>query len=601
MDKSSLKINFSEAASVAFFMIKKILKIVPFYIPLLFVSALLAAISPLINIIMPKFIIDNLLTEKKIYKIVVYVLIIITGNGIAAFVNSVLTLAVNKMNMRLVNSIEEEIAISTMNMKYEKLEDPDLHRLKQRAFQTIKNQGAIDQLLNSMSGLIKAFVMTIGLMSIIIIIDIKLILILVVLIALISITKRLQAQVEYKCENDMAIIDRRYSYYDDLICDMTIGKEVRLYNMEPYIMKKVKKDNDITLIKYFGNMYRLFGRYQGICDCLNHLKTAIIYGFATYKVITNMIEIGSYVMFVSAANSFADTCNELLTNYISFNQSCNYLKLFKTYYEIGQENSELMNSEKKTNKIHNVCPLKIENVWFRYSNTKEYSLKNISFEFKRGKHYAIVGVNGAGKSTLIKTLMNLYKPEKGNITANGEDINNISNASYLKKITAVFQDYKLFALTIRDNIILDEEAMDTKFHKIVEWVGLTEVIENLPNGYETFLSKDFDDEGALLSGGELQKIAIARAMYKEAEIIVFDEPTASLDPYAESEIYQKINDITRNKTVIFISHRLSSCKFCDEILVMDKGEIIDHGSHQYLLESCKQYQTLWNMQAQHYR
>lgn len=243
-----------------------------------------------------------------------------------------------------------------------------------------------------------------------------------------------------------------------------------------------------------------------------------------------------------------------------------------------------------------------ENVSFIYPNQEKKSLSNINLTIKKGERISIVGENGAGKTTFIKLLLRLYEPTEGRILFNGIDIRDIDYQDYQKIFSTVFQDYKLFAFRIIDNITSLEgnEAEKEKVMKCLEKAGLSSKIEKLEHGLDTYLYNIYDEEGIELSGGESQKLAIARALYKDSPIVILDEPTAALDPRAEYEIYTRFLALVESKTSIFISHRLSSTKLCDRIVLFKDGSIEETGTHNELLQKGGLYAELFRMQAQFY-
>lgn len=244
--------------------------------------------------------------------------------------------------------------------------------------------------------------------------------------------------------------------------------------------------------------------------------------------------------------------------------------------------------------------IEFKNVYFRYPNTVDWALNNISCIIEKGKRIAIVGENGSGKTTFVKLLCRLYEPEKGDILLNGVSIKEYSFESYIKTISSVFQDYNLISQPIKNNISASEDVDCTKARKSAEMAGAIEYIDKLSNKMDTYLFKDYAEDGVNLSGGEEQKIAISRAIYKDSFLIILDEPTAALDPISESNMYSNLNRIDNLKTIIFISHRLSSCVFCDDIFVFDQGKIVQNGQHKILVNTPGKYHQLWNAQAKYY-
>lgn len=240
-------------------------------------------------------------------------------------------------------------------------------------------------------------------------------------------------------------------------------------------------------------------------------------------------------------------------------------------------------------------------VSFAYPETDVMILKNLNLKIAAGEHLAVVGMNGSGKSTMIKLLCRLYDPSKGKITLNGIDIREFDYTEYLKLFAIVFQDFKLLAFPIGENIACSDEYDEEKVWRCLEMSGMKERVEELPKKLKQSIYKLYEKDGVDFSGGEEQKIAIARALYKDAPFVILDEPTAALDPIAESEIYSRFNEISRNKTTVYVSHRLSSCRFCDRIVVFDDGNIVQNGTHEELLENKNgKYSRLWNAQAQYY-
>lgn len=239
--------------------------------------------------------------------------------------------------------------------------------------------------------------------------------------------------------------------------------------------------------------------------------------------------------------------------------------------------------------------LHLQDIRFHYPNT-ENILDGFSFRFEAGKHYAVVGENGSGKSTLIKLISGLYSSYEGVIDLGEKDIRNIGQS----RIATVFQDSKIFSGTIRENIICGNVFSQERYDEVLRVLELDRILSGLPKGDETVLTKIIDDEGIELSGGQYQKIALARALYHGGDVLLLDEPTAALDSIAEYELYSKFHEISKNKTTIFVSHRLNSTRFCDHILFMEKVKIVEQGTHGELLAKNGKYSEMYNLQAQYY-
>ena len=255
-------------------------------------------------------------------------------------------------------------------------------------------------------------------------------------------------------------------------------------------------------------------------------------------------------------------------------------------------------TEKRSDNIYDI---EFHNVSFKYPGSDEYAIKNLSFRFKVGERVAVVGMNGSGKTTMIKLLCRLYDPTEGYITLNGIDITKYDYEDYLALFAVVFQDFRLFSFTLGENVACEKDYDKSKVLQCLDTAGLEERLKQIDRNLDAVIYKDFDDDGIEISGGEAQKIAIARALYKDAPFVILDEPTASLDPLAEYEIYSRFNNMVKDKTAVYISHCLSSCRFCDKIAVFHEGKMIQFGSHEKLLENKDgKYYELWNAQAQYY-
>jgi len=244
--------------------------------------------------------------------------------------------------------------------------------------------------------------------------------------------------------------------------------------------------------------------------------------------------------------------------------------------------------------------IEFQDVGFRYAGAEKWALRHINLTLKPGEKLSIVGENGSGKTTFVKLLCRQYDPTEGRILLDGTDIRDIDYDRYMDLFAAVFQDFQLFAMPLRDNIALGREATDAQIHHALNQVGLEQFSNTLPNGLDTHIGRLFDEQGVEPSGGEGQRIALARALIKDAPLIILDEPTAALDPRAEYEIYQSFHSLTEGKTAVYISHRLSSAKFCDRIAVFHEGSMTEYGTHDQLMALGGRYSELFRMQAQFY-
>ncbi len=390
------------------------------------------------------------------------------------------------------------------------------------------------------------------------------------------------------------------SYLMDEAYNKKRGMDIRIYRQDIILtecMYNVPKTFKI------GGTYdklnkRLVGVFDGLSNAVSAFLTGIIYIYAALKAVGGAFMLGSFVQYVTASVQFVSATSKLI-------QMINWLKLNHKFLDTAFEYLETENvmyrgsltTEKRSD---NKYEIEFCNVSFKYPETENYVLKDVSFKFTVGEKIAVVGENGSGKTTFIKLLSKMYEPSEGKILLNGIDIKKYNYDDYIKIFSVVFQDFKLLSYTLAQNVAASTKYDEEKVIAALEKAGFSDRLKTMPNGINTYLYKDLDENGVEISGGEAQKIAIARAIYKDSAFIVLDEPTASLDPIAEAEIYEKFSEIVTDKTAIYISHRLSSCKFCDTILVFDKGSIVETGTHENLLLKQGKYKDLWQAQAQYY-
>lgn len=341
----------------------------------------------------------------------------------------------------------------------------------------------------------------------------------------------------------------------------------------------------IAVINIFGNISYYIIRFFA---CL----------FVGLKALSGAFGIGLLILYVTTIMEFADA-------FSNFGYAIGNIRGNREIYDDEFEYIDMKNDMQSgtvspdfSKKTHTV---EFKNVSFMYPGCKDYQLKNINITFGLGERLAVVGMNGSGKTTFIKLLCRLYDPTEGQILLDGRDIREYSYKEYMKMFSVVFQDFKLFAFPMAENVATSNDYDAERIKSCLKEAGMAERLENMPKGIDTCIYKSFDAEGVEISGGEAQKIALARALYKNAPIMVLDEPTASLDPIAEAEIYSHFNEMVQNKTAVYISHRLSSCRFCSRIAVFDKGELVQLGSHdELLIDKDGKYSELWNAQAQYY-
>ena len=315
--------------------------------------------------------------------------------------------------------------------------------------------------------------------------------------------------------------------------------------------------------------------------------------------LSGKISAGNVVVFVGSLQKLLTGVTHICTALVAL--AFEAKKQISTLELIGLKDEMYKGKLPVEKRSDNEYKIEFKNVYFKYPGSDEYALKNFSMELNIGEKLAIVGMNGSGKTTMIKLLCRLYDVEKGEILLNGVDIRKFDQREYRRLFSVVFQDFNILPFTLKQNVAADMEGDNEKIEDCLEKAGLKTRLDKLDNGLDTYIGKSYDESGVEFSGGEMQKIAIARAIYKEAPFVLLDEPTAALDPIAEYEIYSNFDRMVKDKTAIYISHRLSSCRFCKNIAVFDEGEIVQFGTHEELLNDTDgKYYEFWNAQAQYY-
>ena len=400
------------------------------------------------------------------------------------------------------------------------------------------------------------------------------------------------ANFEYAVPNN-----RKFFYFKSYILGYAQGKSVRIYNMLPLIMQKVREVAADNKRIWYGEVLQL-KRINAYRKYLFSFCMLLAYLYVGMKVIGGAISIGELAFYVGIVMSLFECISETMDIVGFMALKSQYLFNYVEFLELPNEKYDgTLPVEKR---LDNEYELEFRNVSFHYPNSEELVLDHVNAKIHVGRKLAIVGPNGCGKSTFIKLLCRLYDPTEGEILLNGIDIRKYDYDEYRNLFGVVFQDFQLFAFSVAQNVAAGTDYDAEKVWSCLEQAGLKNRVKEFVRGIETPIYKQ-DDEGVEISGGEAQKLAIARALYRDAPVVILDEPTAALDPIAELEIYEKFNELVEDKTAIFISHRMSSCRFCKNILVFEDGKIVQMGSHEKLLENEEGlYAKLWNAQAKYY-
>ncbi|WP_157800336.1 ABC transporter ATP-binding protein [Sporolactobacillus pectinivorans] len=590
---------------------------IPSLLPATVAGALLKSFSPFITIFLTARIIDELFGARSITRLAWYVGVAVSLNLIIFLTQKAMERIKDMGTYQLYYHGFNELDQLILSTDYENVEKPDFHLKKQKIDEacnmSMRGIWQLPELTDLFISNLCAVIFSIVLAFPLFIVSSArshsffdspwlslLFLGLIILSSAYSVMSNSRfSKVVFKKMDGMMPINRAFSFYCKLMEDHHSGKDVRIYQQQKLIDQAYYHFNQKFLRLFCIDASKMQSRFFGISAAISSLISGFVYLFVGIKALVGLISIGSVVQYVGAISQFTAGFSQLITSAADSWQNLDYIKLYFDFLDTpNPKYNGTLPVEKRTD---NDYEIEFRNVSFTYPGAKTYALKNLSLKIKIGQHLAVVGRNGSGKTTAIKLLCRLYDPQEGEILLNGINIQKYDYQEYLSLFSVVFQDFRLFAFSAGQNVAADVNYDRKRAMDCLDEAGVGERIRKMAKGLDTPLYK-IDDGGVEISGGEAQKIAIARALYKNAPFVVLDEPTAALDPVAEYDIYSKFQKIVGNKTAIYISHRLSSCRFCDTILVFNKGEMIQHGSHNELIHDEKgQYYALWQAQAQYYK
>lgn len=391
---------------------------------------------------------------------------------------------------------------------------------------------------------------------------------------------------------------RKLEYMENVTTDFSYAKDIRLFGMQKYLAKKQIDVYDEELRHWIKS--RQYWIYNTIfAHGISLLRQLIIIGWLVYSVVFNGLSIGNFTLYTASAAAFSNAINEILQALSALRERSAHTDDYRSFMDIPSADDKAQTipippADKYT--------FEFKNVSFKYRGQEKYALKNVSLTLHAGEKLAVVGLNGAGKSTFIKLLLRLYDVTEGCILMNGTDIRKFDRKEYYELFAPAFQDVMVFAFPVAENVSMKEPFNTDKAEaeKMLRLAGLGDKLDKLEKGVDTELLKVLYDDGVDLSGGEKQKLALARALYKKSKIIVLDEPTAALDALAEFRLYQSFNELVGDRTAVYISHRLSSTRFCDRVAMFKDGEMVEIGTHDSLMEADGAYADMFRVQAQYY-
>lgn len=394
-------------------------------------------------------------------------------------------------------------------------------------------------------------------------------------------------------------IDNKLHYLCNKVSSFDVSKDVHLYNMPGWLdrMFGIEMKNRVHGTIHQQTSYYIEGGTwafsQMICD-------GFAYFYLIYCVCQGRIGATEFVLYFGILTAFANWCNSIVNSIKKLHQNALYIEQDRKFSERLLTDPELEKEELKLPTGH-IPEISFVNVSFQYDKAEEPTIRHLNLTLKPGENLALVGLNGAGKTTFIKLLCGFYDPTDGEIRIDGIDRRHYRKSSYLKIFSGVFQDTRLFPIPLIENLVLDGNVNEKKLTEALQQADIEDRIKNLPEGIHTMLGRGIYEGAVEFSGGEEQRIMLARALYKQTPLLVLDEPTAALDPLTESELYERYHQFSKNKTTVFISHRLASTRFCDRILLMEHGEVTETGTHEELLKKGQKYAWMFHLQSKYYQ
>lgn len=601
--------------------LKTITKIRKQFFPALLFSATLDAIKPFVAIVFSAKILDELMGTRHLPTLVALVVALVGFTLVLHLLSAFSTKRYYKERELLINRYSETLSQKCMRLDYEQIEDPATMELLRQIQETENNHMAIwdmaEYLLKSFLAIFEMVIATVlivttfaaghaatpGAEGSFVQSPLAFVALAVLLFAGILIYNAVQAKIAKTAEDDVnnnIHSNRQFGYlFFRISYNYECGKDIRLYQAQHMLKEKIDHYVGPDIRNSVEEFVKPNIKHFSILAAVNTVLLTAVYLFIILKAYVGAITVGSIFIQINAIMRFYQAIAALIQQYTMFKVSSEYFGLSIRFFALPETNQH--GTRKIALAPHEDYVFAFQEVSFCYPNAEALVLDHVNLTISRGQRLAVVGMNGAGKTTLIKLLCRFYRPTAGVITLNGVDIQEYDDRDYASLFSVVFQDFHLFSFTLDQNIATNLQTDKARLEQSMRTAGLGELMDELKGDYSVAIGKQFDEDGRDFSGGEEQKIAIARALYKDAPVVVLDEPTAALDPITEFEVYSKFNELVGDKACIFISHRLSSCRFCHNIAVFDGGKITQFGSHNDLVEQKSgKYFELWNAQAKHY-
>ena len=533
-----------------------------------------------------KYLLDFL--ENESYSLsIIWALGCLAVMSLSDDISKALILALSNAYYRINTRLRSQILNISTSIRFEELENPEVLKDFELANECL-NQNIFSKYTQSLVSIVSAIFVIGGTIYITFELNWWMALLMLAVTAVNTVCNILLSKNEIERFNEETAVSKQLEYSRFWLTDVSRAKEVRTYTLQRYVVGKLREYND----KLFETLHSFTKKQKKphlIMKIISAVQLFIVYAFCSYRMVSDGLSAGDFMLYSSAVFAFGGSISSFTKSIIGFWHISSLMKKLTNVLSIETKlkNRSLYNKELRT--------IEFRNVSFSYAGSDKSALENVSFVVNANEKISLIGENGAGKSTLVKLLLGLYIPTKGTIYINGE-IMDTDKYDYTPLFSAVFQDYKIFSFTVEENIkmserVLTEDQID-KIRRLLSSMGFQNLNTN------SFITQIFSDDGIDFSGGETQKLAMVRALFKNSPLIVLDEPTSALSPQSEYELYQNFNSLTNEKTVFFISHRLSSCRICDKIILLHGGKLEAIGTHEELFETNELYNRMFSAQAE---